>query len=919
MGQESFESNKENKRFKDPQEEINFLREELSKMEGGSENDPQEKERADIEKIKEYQEKPAEEVIKKEYQIPEEEKLNIILGLEREEHSTKVSEFLGIMEEKGIHNALSMIRKMNNPHLEDDIHRSLVQWLKAGYPIKGLKEKTDLWRSLKMTLFEISLPEKSKEEEDDKSFKELVSSMEQFYAGMYSVAGVSRKEGGFFTFEIATSENNSNIVIYAAVPTEKVGIFEKQLLSVFPTAQIIERKNDYNIFVDGGAKAGSVAELKYSSCLPIKGYDEYDYDPLNAILNSFSKIAENEEGVALQFVFNPGSGDHISRYRGILSELEKGTSLKEAIEKFTWNFQTVIKGIFKEISLKNKKEKEEETSSPKQIDQVAIEEVKNKMSAVAMPVNIRIVASAKEKKRADEILDEIESSFNQFENPSGNKLSFKRPKGKDLSDVCKDFIFRRFNKKNAIVLNTKELTSLIHMPSTGIISSPEFKQPAHKTAPAPADMDPQGILLGINENRNQERKVFLSREDRLRHFYTIGQTGTGKTNLLKNMVTQDIKNGDGVCMIDPHGADLEDILKMIPRDRFEDVIYFEPGYTKRAMALNMLEYDLNKPEQKTFVVNELFSIFQKLYSHNPEAMGPMFEQYFRNATMLVLEDPASGSTLLDISKVLADKEFREYKLSKSKNPIVNQFWNEIAGKAGGESQLENIVPYITSKFDVFSANDIMRPIIAQQKSSFNFRNVMDERKILLVNLAKGKLGDINSHLLGLILVGKILMAALSREGSAKDLTPFYLYIDEFQNVTTDSINTILAEARKYRLSLNVAHQFIGQLNEDIRDSIFGNVGSMASFRIGSEDAEFLANQFEPEFSAKNLMNLYNFNAVGRILVNGYPSKPFNFKTLPPEEGDESQVEDIKQLSYLKYGRPREDIEEEIYSRYQSVL
>ncbi|MGM0629073.1 MAG: type IV secretory system conjugative DNA transfer family protein [Patescibacteria group bacterium] len=918
MGHESFEANKESKRFKNPQEEIDFLREELSKIEGGPEEGSEERERADIEKIKEYQERPPQEVVEKKYQMSEEDKLSSILGLEPEDHNTKVREVLGIMEEKGIHNALSMVRKMNNFHLEDDLHKTLVQWLKAGYPIKGLKEKTDLWRSLKMTLFEISLPEKENEEENDKSFKELVSSMEQFYAGMYSVAGVSRKEGGFFAFEIATSENNSNIVIYAAVPTEKVAIFEKQLLSVFPTAQIIERKNDYNIFVEEGAEAASVANLKRDPCLPIKGYDEYDHDPLNAILNSFSKIAEKEEGVALQFVFNPGSGDHISRHKGILSELEKGTSLKEAVEKFTWNFQTVLKSIFKEVSSSNKK-KEEEPSLPRQPDQVAIEEVKNKMSAVAMPVNIRIVASAKDKDRAEDILDEIESSFNQFENPSGNKMDFKRVKGKVVKEVCKDFIFRRFNKKNAIVLNTKELTSLMHMPSTGIVSSPEFKQSASKTAPAPSDMDPQGIILGVNEHRNQEKEVFLSKEDRLRHFYAIGQTGTGKTNLLKNMITQDIKNGDGVCMIDPHGADLEDILKRIPKERIDDVIYFEPGYTKRAMALNMLEYDSSKPEQKTFVVNELFSIFQKLYSNNPEAMGPMFEQYFRNATMLVLEDPDSGNTLLDISKVLADKNFREHKLSKSKNPVVNQFWNEIAGKAGGESQLENIVPYITSKFDVFSANDIMRPIIAQQKSSFNFKNVMDERKILLVNLAKGKLGDINSHLLGLILVGKILMAALSREGSKNDLVPFYLYIDEFQNVTTDSINTILAEARKYKLSLNVAHQFIAQLNEGIRDSIFGNVGSTASFRVGSEDAEFLANQFEPEFSAKNLMNLYNFNAVGRILVNGYPSKPFNFKTLPPEEGDESQAEDIKQLSYLKYGRSREEIEEEIYSRYQSVL
>lgn len=918
MAQESFESTGNNKRFETPQEELDFLREELAKREAETEigSGAEEIERVSIEKIREYQEKPSSEVLEGSFKMPEEERITLILGLEQEEHDTKVSELLGLMEEKGIHNALSVVDKMNDPHIEDDLHRVLVQWLKAGYAIKGLKEKTDLWRSLKMTLFEISLPERNENADSgQRNFKELVSSMEQFYAGMYSVAGVSKKEGGFFSFEIATSENNSNIVIYAAVPTEKIGIFEKQLLSVFPSAQILERKNDYNIFVDKGKTAGSIAKLKKDSVLPLKFYDNFDHDPLNVILNSFSKIAERDEGVALQFIFNPGSEEHLVRQRSILNLLEKGIPLKEATESVSWDLQVVLKGIFKEFV--GKKNKEENGQG--QPDQISIEAVRDKMSAVTMPVNIRIVASARQEGRAEEILNEIESSFNQFESSSGNKMEFKRVKARKLSELSKDFIFRNFNKKTALALNIKELTAMMHMPSVGTVSSPEFKQLTHKSAPAPSDMDSGGILLGINEHRNQEKKVFLSKEDRLRHFYTIGQTGTGKTNLLKNMIVQDIKNGDGVCMIDPHGADLEDILKRIPKERFDDVIYFEPGYTKRAMALNMLEYELDKPEQKTFVVNELFSIFQKLYSSNPEAMGPMFEQYFRNSTMLVLEDPESGSTLLDISKVLSDRSFREHKLSKSKNPVVNQFWNEIASKAGGDSQLENIVPYITSKFDVFSANDIMRPIIAQQRSSFNFKKVMDERKILLVNLAKGKLGDINSHLLGLILVGKILMAALSREGASKDLTPFYLYIDEFQNVTTDSINTILAEARKYKLSLNVAHQFTAQLNEKIKDSIFGNVGSMAVFRVGAEDAEFLSNQFQPEFSAKNMMNLYNFNAVGRILVNGYPSKPFNFKTLPSEEGDEGQVDDLKQLSYLKYGRPREEIEEEINLKYKSVI
>lgn len=335
------------------------------------------------------------------------------------------------------------------------------------------------------------------------------------------------------------------------------------------------------------------------------------------------------------------------------------------------------------------------------------------------------------------------------------------------------------------------------------------------------------------------------------------------------------------------------------------------------MALNMLEYNKEFPEQKTFVVNELFSIFQKLYGANPESMGPMFEQYFRNATMLVIEDPESGSTLLDVSRVMAVKSFRDMKVSRCKNPVVVQFWKEIAEKAGGEGSLANIVPYITSKFDVFLANDIMRPIIAQEKSSFNFREIMDKKKILLVNLAKGRLGDINASLIGLILVGKILMAALSRVDSfGKHMNPFYLYIDEFQNITTPSISTILSEARKYKLSLNIAHQFIAQLDEKIRDAVFGNVGSMAVFRVGADDAEFLQKQFEPVFTANDIMNNDNMNCYLRMLSGGKPVKPFNIEFTWPDKGNQDIVDKLKELSGLKFGRKREEVEDEVMAKYR---
>jgi hypothetical protein len=322
------------------------------------------------------------------------------------------------------------------------------------------------------------------------------------------------------------------------------------------------------------------------------------------------------------------------------------------------------------------------------------------------------------------------------------------------------------------------------------------------------------------------------------------------------------------------------------------------------------------PEQKTFVVNEMVSIFNKLFDMKATG-GPMFEQYFRNATNLVLEDPESGCTLMDISRVMADKSYRELKISKCKNPLVVQFWREIAGKAGGEASLANMVPYITSKFDVFLSNDIMRPIVSQEKSSFDFRDIMDNKKILLVNLAKGKLGDINSNLIGLIIVGKLLMAALSRvDIPEEERNLFYLYIDEFQNVTTDSISTILSEARKYKLALTVAHQFIAQLDEKIKNSVFGNVGSMSVFRVSSEDAEYLAKQFAPVFTASDLMNIEMHNSYVKLLANGKPAKPFSMETNLPPRGDKLLLDKIKELSYLKYGKDKNEVEEEILAKFK---
>jgi len=433
-------------------------------------------------------------------------------------------------------------------------------------------------------------------------------------------------------------------------------------------------------------------------------------------------------------------------------------------------------------------------------------------------------------------------------------------------------------------------------------------------------MPAEGVLLGQNSFRNVLTPVRIAKDDRQRHMYIIGKSGTGKSVLQANLIIQDINNGEGVCVIDPHGDLVDSVMEHIPAERADDVILFDPGDMERPISLNMLEF--TNPEQKTFVINEMITIFDKLYDLKATG-GPMFEQYMRNAMLLMMEDVESGSTLLEVPKVMADASFRKYKLSKCVNPVVKDFWEKEAEKAGGEAALANMVPYITSKLTPFVSSDLMRPIISQQKSSFNFRELMDNRKVLLIKLAKGKIGDMSANLLGMIVVGKLLMAALSRvDLPSEERKDFYLYIDEFQNFITDSIAIILSEARKYKLCLTVAHQYIGQLvkgnDTRIRDAVFGNVGTMVAFRIGPDDAEMVAKQFAPVFNEYDLINVPRYNAYVKLLIDNQNSRAFNFAPYAPVSGDKAMVEKIRQLSRLKYGRDRAQVDAEILARMRLV-
>ncbi|MBU6214465.1 DUF87 domain-containing protein [Patescibacteria group bacterium] len=912
-----------------PEEELSYLREQVLRKEReialqtGIENTSPERERIIREQVRAHQTAPA-EAFSPEYHLNEATQAAaadaILAELELGSGEEAIKSLQKILEEKGIRNALAVAEKMRDPHATDDFHRYLVRYVAAGLPMHEGDEKAPRFRSLHMTLYEIALPEPKAVEQGgrQKTLKELISGMEQLYAGLLSIEDALPGEPTYYALELAVPAHSPELQFYAAIPNTKKNLFEKQLLAVFPGARLVPQPYDYNVFVSNGTTLASVAALAENPALPLKDYADFDHDPLNALINAFAKIENTGEGAALQIIIEPRADRHMKHYQKILQALRKGERHDVAFK----TPETIIGEIgrdFSRILFSNKpkdvqKAKEAETRQI-EANKTAIEQVEKKIAMPIVGATIRVVASSHDAHTAARILDEIESTFHQFGNTQGNHIEFARATDRSAQAVFDAFSFR-LPSSDALPLSLRELTTIYHFPPSGMESSPHLRQERFTHAPAPISLPQTGVLLGINNYRGKETRVCLDPEDRLRHLYVIGQTGTGKTGLLKSMIQQDIMRGEGCCFIDPHGTDILDILAMVPPARYKDVIYFDPADLSRPFALNFLEYDLSRPEQKTFIVNELLMIFRRLYGDVPESMGPAFEQYFRNATQLVMEDPASGSTILDIARVLSNSEFRRMKLAKSMNPIVNQFWNEIATKAGGEASLENVVPHITNKFDDFTANDFIRPIVGQQHSSFNFREVMDSKKILLVNLSKGRLGEKNANLLGLIIVGKLFMAALSRADSPRaHFPPFYLYIDEFHNVTTDSIPGILSEARKYKLALSVAHQFLNQVEEATRQAVFGNVGNMAIFRIGEEDAEFFEKQFAPVFTALDFVNIENRNAYVKILAKGVPQKPFDMRTPDTPAGNPEQIDDLIQLSSLTYGRDRATVETMIRERY----
>jgi hypothetical protein len=652
--------------------------------------------------LKKYKTIEPTNVLDKNFALEEEHVSILSMGLSPEEHDDKLQKLIDIFLTEGIRNTFSVLEKMNDSHLEDDFHRFLVQYILKVSP-EHLKKKLgnlkETVKAVETTLFQIVLPTEKDNNPNPQNVppdpKNFIALMERFFVGMLSISDPTDpdKNKNYFTVEIAKPYNSNQIKFYVSVPNDSKDLFQKQVLALYPSAKVEVERDDYNVFVPEGFSVGAYATAAKTAALPIKTYKDFAGDSVSVVLSVLSELKDNEEGAAIQIVIRPSGEKFIKEYGKMLDKLKQGKPLKEIIAQktFAGSLQYELKNIFKS---------EEDRKKTTHSDEDASRLISEKLNSTIFNTNIRLVASSPNPVRSSQILHEVSSSFRQFTETKGNSIIFKNIKPRATHQFFKHYSYRYFDEDEAYPLNAAELATVYHFPK-GVSDRDfsELKQYDSAQAPAPKDLPKSGMYLGKNVYRHLEAPIFWEAESRVRHMYVIGQTGTGKSVYLQNMIVQDIKNGEGLCFIDPHGKDILDIMEKIPPHRIDDVIYFDPGDLERPFGLNMLEYDVNHPEQKTLVINELFAIFNKLFDMKTVG-GPAFEQYFRNSALLVMEHPESGNTLIEISRVLSDSEFRHMKLEHCKNPFVKQFFQN-AEATSGEQGFENYVPYVTNKFDNF--------------------------------------------------------------------------------------------------------------------------------------------------------------------------------------------------------------------------
>lgn len=789
---------------------------------------------------------------------------------------------------------------------------------------------------LKITLPREESP-KDKEKSEEKDFKEKIAVMEQFFRNLHEIGELSLRnlirsrlfKDDIISFELVAKDKV--IDFYVIVQKRYQGLIEKQITSYYPNADITTSE-PLVIKPKGNKLKCYYAYQKNPFYYPITTYPNLENDPLNDLTNIFSKL-EDADVAVIQIIIRPHKGHKwqkkTEKAGASMFSGQKPNAFKIPGLGFLGTFLNAL--IFGAEKLTDTKS--EDSSGPYggggyvrmlQTREEIAKKIGEKAGHVTYDTIVRVIGSAKNTNRAQEITNNIALGLNLFKDAQMNWFQTRRIIPFDsINNLMMRFNFNRrllYSKifligEKVSLFDAQELASLFHFPSSRYNYTPIINWLKYKVLPAPVDLPTEGISLGNNVYRGEKKLVRMLRNDRTRHQYVIGKSGSGKSAFLSWMARQDIINGDGVCVVDPHGDLIEELIQFIPKERAKDVIVFNPADTDRPMGLNMLE--AYTPEEMDLASSQATEIFIKIFGD--EIFGPRIQHYFRNGCLTLMEDNEEGATLIDVPRIFVDEEFMKYKVSKVKNPVVRSFWEHEYAHTG-ERERQEMIPYFSAKFGPFITNSIMRNTIGQTKSAFNFRKVMDEKKILLINLSKGKIGDLNTQLLGLIVVARLQMAAMSRvDIPEKERLDFYLYVDEFQSFATDSFCSILSEARKYRLGLIMAHQYIKQLEKrqdtSIRDAVFGNVGTICSFKVGADDAEYLAKEYAPVLTEQDVIGISNYKAYMKLSINNATSRPFSLETIYDLSNANPKIgEIIRQYSKMKYGRKKEFVDQEISAR-----
>lgn len=782
---------------------------------------------------------------------------------------------------------------------------------------KTLREAKNYERGLKMVPIYIHLPPSSDDIEgkgrDQRDLTdELLSQAQVMYNIISSTAtkGFKSKLYGqrHMSFEVVAREGL--VYYYAVVPTVLTEVVRQAVAAAYPSARL-EEVTEHNIFSKAGKMSGTIGgefTLKKDYIYPISTYVDSKRDASRALLNALSS-AGKEDGVGIQILLRPAKEGWAKNAISAADKIVKDkTSTKTS--GGMWTPKDIMEALWKPPESSEKTEEKRQLNS---VEQSAVEAIQEKTRYPGYEVLVRVVVSSNTAARSQALLKNIVAAFSLFDSPSFNGFKFNL--SKNIEELVTAYIFRFFPQEvNQNILNSVELASVFHLPDQTNITTSQVQRQASKQVDGPTQVMEEGLLLGYNEFRGVRKPIRLSDIDRRRHMHIIGQTGVGKSVLQENLAYQDMMSGRGFAFVDPHGDSVEALLSKVPKERVEDVIYFNPGDMENPVGLNMFEYD--HPDQKDFLIQEAIAMLYSLYDPGHTGIvGPRLEHIFRNSALLLMSDPGGG-TFIDIPKLLVDGEFMRSKLKYVTDQTVLDFWTKEFPASQRSNEAGEVISWVVSKFSPFISNDAMRNVIGQTKSGFNLRDIMDNNKILLVNLSKGKMGDLNSKLLGTIFVMRFQAAAMSRanipEHERKDFT---LYVDEFQNFTTESIETILSEARKYRLSLVLVNQFMTQLPDKIREAIIGNVGTTVTGRIGITDAEIMIRKYAPTFDEEDLTKLPNYQSVAVVQIQGVPSAPFSMSWIPPMGQANDQLSDaLKRLSAAKYGHPRAKVEQEIFKR-----